>query len=217
MRQIGKKPVIDDKILFSSVKKLDVIGAQPSWLLGPAEAGKTLPAASSYTEFLQLADSRPVLRMGNAFPTLCPFSPLCHIRLMPGNLPGEITQLLGQWSGGDRAALDELMPLVYEELRRMAHRHMAHERPGHTLQATELVDEVYLKLKDERAARWQNRAQFFAVAAQMMRFILVDYARRHARARRGGGAQKVTLDEAMLVSEDKSSELLLLDEALQKL
>jgi RNA polymerase sigma factor (TIGR02999 family) len=137
--------------------------------------------------------------------------------VMPGNVPGEITQLLGQWSGGDRAALDQLMPLVYEELRRLAHRHMAHERPGHTLQATELVDEVYLKLKDERAARWQNRAHFFAVAAQMMRFILVDYARRHARAKRGGGAQKVTLEEAMLVSEDKSSELLLLDEALQKL
>ena len=137
---------------------------------------------------------------------------------MPGNLPGEITQLLGQWSGGDRAAFDELMPLVYEELRRMAHRHMAHERPDHTLQATELVDEVYLKLKDERAARWQNRAHFFAVAAQMMRFILVDYARRHARARRGGGAQKVTLEDAMLVSEDKGGELLLLlDEALQKL
>src|SRR4029453_12274468 len=107
---------------------------------------------------------------------------------------------LGQWSSGDRGAFDELMPLVYEELRRMAHRHMAHERPGHTLQATELVDEVYLKLKDERAARWQNRTHFFAVAAQMMRFILVDYARRHARARRGGGAQKVTLEDAMLVS-----------------
>ena len=136
---------------------------------------------------------------------------------MPSNLPGEITQLLGQWSGGDRAALDELMPLVYEELRRMAHRHMAHERPGHTLQATEVVTEVYLKLKDERAARWQSRTHFFAVAAQMMRFILVDYARRHARARRGGGAQKVTLEDAMLVSEDKGSELLLLDEALQKL
>ena len=135
-----------------------------------------------------------------AWATLFQLSPVCDVRLMPGNLPGEITQLLGQWSGGDRAALDELMPLVYEELRRMAHRHMAHERPGHTLQATELVDEVYLKIKDERAARWQNRTHFFAVAAQMMRFILVDYARRHARARRGAGAQKVTLEDAMLVS-----------------
>jgi len=136
---------------------------------------------------------------------------------MPGNVPGEITRLLGQWSGGDHAALDELTPIVYDELRRMAHRHMAHERPGHTLQATELVDEVYLKLKDARAGAWQNRAQFFAVAAQMMRFILVDYARRHARAKRGGGDQRVTLDEAMLVSEAKSDEMLALDEALQKL
>jgi RNA polymerase sigma factor (TIGR02999 family) len=136
---------------------------------------------------------------------------------MPGNVPGEITQLLSQWSGGDREALDELMPIVYDELRRRAHRHMAHERAGHTLQATELVDEVYVKFRDGGTGRWQNRAQFFAVAAQMMRFILVDYARRHARAKRGGGEERVTLDEAMLVSEEKSSEMLALDEALQKL
>jgi RNA polymerase sigma factor, TIGR02999 family len=136
---------------------------------------------------------------------------------MAGNVPGEITQLLGQWSGGDREALDELMPMVYNELRRMAHRHMAQERAGHTLQATELVDEVYLKLKDACAGRWQNRAQFFAVAAQMMRFILVDYARQHGRAKRGGGEQRVTLDEAMLVSEEKSGEMLALDEALRNL
>ncbi len=136
---------------------------------------------------------------------------------MAAEVPGEVTQLLGQWSGGDRQALDELMPLVYEELRRMAHRHMARERAGHTLQATELVNEVYLKLKDERAAHWQNRAQFFAVAAQMMRFILVDYARRHARAKRGGGAQKVTLVDDALVTSEKGDEMLALDEALQKL
>jgi RNA polymerase sigma factor (TIGR02999 family) len=109
------------------------------------------------------------------------------------------------------------MPLVYEELRRMAHRHMANERPDHTLQATELVNEVYLKLKDERAGHWQNRAQFFGVAARMMRFILVDYARRHSRAKRGGGAQQVTLDDAMLVSDSKAVEMIALDEALQKL
>jgi RNA polymerase sigma factor (TIGR02999 family) len=136
---------------------------------------------------------------------------------MPANVPGEVTQLLDQWGGGNRQALGELMPLVYDELRRLAHRHMAHERAGHTLQPTELVNEVYLKLKDARAGHWQNRAQFFAVAAQMMRFILVDYARRHARAKRGGGAQKVTLDDAMLVSGEKSGEMLALDEALQKL
>src|SRR5437660_800545 len=111
---------------------------------------------------------------------------------MPETLPAEVTQLLGQWSGGEGAALDELMPLVYEELRRMAHRHMAHERGGHTLQTTALVNEAYLKLKDRRGVHWQNRAQFFAVAAQMMRHILVDYARRHTREKRGGGAQQVT-------------------------
>lgn len=132
-------------------------------------------------------------------------------------LPEEVTKLLGQWSSGDRQALDKLMPVVYDELRRMAHRHMAHERAGHTLQATALVNEVYLKLKDKTAGRWQNRAQFFAVSAQIMRFILVDYARRHARAKRGGGADKVTLDDAMLVSQDKAGQLLALDEVLQKL
>jgi RNA polymerase sigma factor (TIGR02999 family) len=134
-----------------------------------------------------------------------------------GMPPAELTQLLGQWGAGDGAALDELIPHVYEELRRMAHRHMAQERAGHTLQATALVNEVYLKLKNERTGKWENRAQFFAVAAQMMRFILVDYARRHARAKRGGGAQQVTLDDAMLVSNDTASETLALDEALQKL
>jgi RNA polymerase sigma factor (TIGR02999 family) len=131
--------------------------------------------------------------------------------------PPELTQILGQWSGGDGAALDDVIPLVYEELRRMAHHHMAQERAGHTLQATALVNGVYLKLKNERTGKWQNRAHFFAVAAQMMRFILVDYARRHARAKRGGGAQQVTLDDAMLVSSDSASETLALDEALQKL
>jgi RNA polymerase sigma factor (TIGR02999 family) len=136
---------------------------------------------------------------------------------MPEDIPGEVTRLLGEWGAGDREALNELMPLVYGELRRLAHHHMAHERPGHTLQATELVDEVYLKLRDARGATWQNRAQFFSVAAQMMRFILVDYARRHARAKRGGGDQRVTLDEVILVSEEKSGEMLALDEALQKL
>ncbi len=125
--------------------------------------------------------------------------------------------MLGQWSGDNPEALDELMPLVYDELRRMAHRHMAGERGGHTLQATALVNEAYLKLKDQRGARWQNRAQFFAVAAQMMRHILVDYARRNTRAKRGGGAQQVTLDEAMLVTKDNADQLLAIDDALRKL
>jgi RNA polymerase sigma factor (TIGR02999 family) len=100
---------------------------------------------------------------------------------MPGNLPGEVTQLIGEGDGGDRAALDKVMPLVYDELRRLAHRQMARDRAGHTLQATKLVDEVYLKFRDARAGVCQNRAQFFAVAARMMRHILVDYARRHTR------------------------------------
>jgi RNA polymerase sigma factor (TIGR02999 family) len=132
-------------------------------------------------------------------------------------IPAEVTQLLQQWGRGDRDALDDLIPLVYEELRRMAQGHMARERDGHTMQATALVNEVYLKLKNERASSWHNRAQFFAVAAQMMRRILVDYARQHARAKRGGGAQQVTLDDAMLVSRDNSSEMLAIDEALRKL
>jgi RNA polymerase sigma factor (TIGR02999 family) len=138
-------------------------------------------------------------------------------RVSSDTLPAGVTQLLGQWSGGDGEALDELMPLVYDELRRMAHRHMANERGDHTLQPTALVNEAFLRMKDGVAANWQNRAQFFAVAAQMMRHILVDYARRHTRAKRGGGAHQVTLDDAMLVSKDTSDELLALDDALQKL
>lgn len=132
-------------------------------------------------------------------------------------VPAEVTQLLQQWSRGDSEALDDLIPLVYDELRRMAHGHMARERDGHTMQATALVNEVYLKLKNERASTWKNRAQFFGVAAQMMRRILVDYARTHSRGKRGGGAQQITLDDAMLVSRNNASDVLAVDEALQKL
>src|SRR6266542_1195886 len=136
---------------------------------------------------------------------------------MPTALPNEISQLLAEWSGGDRKALDDLMPLVYEELRRLAHRYMARERGANTLQTTALVNEVYLRLINERGMKWQNRTHFFAVAAQLMRFILVDYARGHARAKRGGGAQQVTLDDAMMVARDNSVEMLALDEALTRL
>jgi RNA polymerase sigma factor (TIGR02999 family) len=129
----------------------------------------------------------------------------------------QVTQLLGQWGEGDRKALDELIPLVYDELRGMAHRHMARERPNHTLQATALVNEVYLKLQKDRGVQWRNRAHFFAVAAQMMRHILVDYAREHTRAKRGGGAEQVPLEEGMLVSKDNADNVLAVDEALQKL
>jgi RNA polymerase sigma factor (TIGR02999 family) len=135
----------------------------------------------------------------------------------PRTLPPDVTQLLAQWSAGDAEALDDLMPLVYDELRRMAYRHMAAERGDHTLQATALVNEAYLKLKDQRGTRWENRSQFFGLAAQMMRHILVDYARRNTRAKRGGGAQQVTLDEAMLVSKDNADQLLAIDDALRKL
>lgn len=136
---------------------------------------------------------------------------------MATELPNDVTQLLGQWSAGDRDALDDVIPLVYDELRRMAHRYMAQERGNHTIQATALVNEVYLKMKDNRASRWRNRAQFFAVAAQMMRHILVDYARRHTRAKRGGGAQQVTLDDALIIAAEKSDEMLAVNDALEKL
>ncbi len=125
----------------------------------------------------------------------------------PGDLP--------EFSGSS-SPVNDLMPLVYEELRRMAHRHMAQERPNHTMQATALVNEVYLKLKNERPD-WQNRAHFFALAAQMMRQILIDYARRHTRDKRGGGAVQVTLDEAMWIAPEKSEEMLAVDDALQRL
>ncbi len=132
-------------------------------------------------------------------------------------LPNDVTQLLGQWSGGDGTALDELMPLVYDELRRIAHSHMARERGDHTLQATALVNEAYLRLKKQNAAQWQNRAQFFAVAARMMRHILVNYARGKNRAKRGAGATHVPLDDHLVVSGEKADEMVALDEALQKL
>ena len=103
----------------------------------------------------------------------------------------QVTELLLAWSQGDQAALDQLMPLVYEELHRLANRHLRRERPGHTLQTTALVHEAYFRLIDQKKVSWQNRTQFFAVAAQLMRRILVDYARRRHYAKRGGGACQV--------------------------
>jgi RNA polymerase sigma factor (TIGR02999 family) len=131
--------------------------------------------------------------------------------------PQEVTQLLVDWSNGDQAALDRLMPLVHEELRMLAHHYMRRERPGHTLQTTALVNEAYLRLVDQRELRWQNGAHFFAIAAQLMRRILVDHARSHLYAKRGGGAHKVSLDEAAVVSQERSNEILALDEALKSL
>jgi RNA polymerase sigma-70 factor, ECF subfamily len=137
--------------------------------------------------------------------------------MFPRVLQSDVTQMLGDWAAGDAAALNEVMPLVYDELRRLAHRCMAQERGDHTLQATALVNEVYLKLKDGRGPGCQNRAHFFAIAATMMRRILVDYARRHTSQKRGGEALEVTLDEAMWVAPEKSDEMLALDEALTRL
>jgi len=129
----------------------------------------------------------------------------------------ELTQLLIDWSNGDRAALDKLMPLIDAELRRLAHRYMNRERAGHTLQTTALVNEAFLRLVNRQNLQWQNRAHFFGIAAQLMRTILVDHARSHASAKRGGGARKLELDEAMVVSQQKASEVIALDDALKQL
>jgi RNA polymerase sigma-70 factor (ECF subfamily) len=128
-----------------------------------------------------------------------------------------VTELLAHWSHGDDAALAELTPLVYEELRRLAHHHMGGERPDHTLQTTALVNEAYLRLADQTNPRWQNRAHFFAVAARAMRQILVSYAKSQRSQKRGGGALKVELDEAALVSPQESKEIVNLHEALERL
>src|ERR1041385_6095868 len=128
-----------------------------------------------------------------------------------------VTELLAGWSHGDNAALAELTPLVYEELRRVAHHHLSGQRPNHTLQTTALVNEAYLRLADQTNPRWQNRAHFFAVAAQAMRRILVSYARSQRSQKRGGGALKVELDQAALVSPEESKEIVDLHEALERL
>ena len=132
--------------------------------------------------------------------------------------PPDITQVLIDWSNGDREALDRLMPVVYAELRRQAARHLRRERGGHTLQTTDLIHEAYLRLVDQKNVRWQNRAHFFAVAAQSMRRILVDHARRRHRAKRGGPGIALPLEEGLVIAAEKSgADLLALDEALTRL
>lgn len=131
--------------------------------------------------------------------------------------PHEITQLLAEWSSGNQEALDKLYPLVYDELRRMAHRYMSRERKGHTLQTTALINEAYLRLVEQRSVTWANRAHFFGIAAQIMRRVLIDYARRYEYAKRGGGAQRVSLEETALVARERAKELIALDEALERL
>jgi RNA polymerase sigma factor (TIGR02999 family) len=129
----------------------------------------------------------------------------------------QITQLLFRWREGDRQALDDLLPLVYNELHRLAGYYMRGERPSHTLQTSALVNEAYLRLAGTEDIRWQNRAHFFAIAAQVMRRILVDHARRRDKQKRGGAVQKVDFDEAMLVSEERAAEVVALDDALKSL
>lgn len=129
----------------------------------------------------------------------------------------ELTQLLVEWGNGDQSALNKLIPLVYDELRRMAHHYMARESPGHTLQTSALVNDAYLRLTDQKRTSWQNRAQFFGIAAQLMRRILVDHARSHAYAKRGGGTIQVPLNETSVVGPQRAAEILALDEALNQL
>ena len=129
----------------------------------------------------------------------------------------DVTTLLIDWSRGDKAALERLTPLVYDELRRLAKRYLRQERSGHTLQSTALANEAFLRLVDQSQVQWQNRAHFFGVAAQMIRRILVDYARARRTDKRGGGFTQLSLDDAIGVPETRSVELIALDEALDEL
>jgi len=131
--------------------------------------------------------------------------------------PHRPTELLLAWGRGDAEAFDQLVPLVHQELRRLARRHMAHERPDHTLQASALVNEAYLRLIDLKQMQWQNRAHFFAMSARVMRRILVDFARARRNDKRGGGAPKMTLDEALLPPVEAGHDLVALDDALHAL
>jgi RNA polymerase sigma factor (TIGR02999 family) len=134
----------------------------------------------------------------------------------PGS-PPPVTDLLLAWGEGDESALQRLMPLVQEELHRLARREMRGERPGHTLQTTALVNEAYLRLIDAHRVRWQDRAHFFALSARIMRRILVDHARSRNFIKRGGGTRHVSLDEALIVSQERGADLVALDDALQAL
>jgi RNA polymerase sigma factor (TIGR02999 family) len=131
--------------------------------------------------------------------------------------PQNLTQLLHEWQQGDTGALDELTALVYDELRRIAHRYVRQERDGHTLETTALVHEAYVRLVGQQKIEWQNRAHFFAVMAQVMRHILIDHARRRHYAKRGGQLQRVSLDDASMMTPARAAELVALDEALVEL
>src|SRR5262245_7077802 len=131
--------------------------------------------------------------------------------------PQQVTQLLQAWSQGEESALQRLIPLVHDELHRLAHAYMGREHPGHVLQTTALVNEAYLRLTASKQEHWQNRAHFFAISAKVMRQILVDFARSRQRQKRGGGVQPVSLDEALVLTDEREPDLVALDDALNAL
>jgi RNA polymerase sigma factor (TIGR02999 family) len=128
-----------------------------------------------------------------------------------------VTELLVGWGNGDKAALDQILPIVYDELRKQAARYLRRERAGHTLQTTALIHEAYIRLVDQRNVHWQNRAHFFGISAQLMRRILVDHARAKGRAKRGGSEIRVSLDDANLIAKGADLDIVALDEALERL
>jgi len=131
--------------------------------------------------------------------------------------PHQVTTLLKEWSDGDQAALEQLMPLVYDELHRLAHQHMRREKPGNVLQTSALINEAYLRLAGEPRVHWQNRAHFFGIAARLMRRILVDEARKRDSVKRGGATIQVSLDEATSVAQEQAANVVALDDALRSL
>jgi len=155
--------------------------------------------------------------VGLCFPNAYSPQRAAGLAMQAGDSSSQVTELLVRWRGGDREALDTLMPLVYEELRRVAHHYLRNERPNHTLQSTSLVHEAYLRLGVQEFPQWQNRAHFFAVAAQLMRQILVDYARSHRAAKRGGSVYKLALEDAMETSFRVDVDVIALDDALKTL
>ncbi|HEX8189440.1 MAG TPA: sigma-70 family RNA polymerase sigma factor [Pyrinomonadaceae bacterium] len=136
---------------------------------------------------------------------------------MSGERTNQVTQILHDWSGGDREAPERLMPLVYDEMRRIARSFISRERQGHTLQPTALVNEAYLRLVDQNSVTWQSRAHFYSVAASMMRRVLIDHARAYATEKRGGGAVRLSIEDVQIPVEERAANFVAMDEALEKL
>lgn len=136
---------------------------------------------------------------------------------MSGERKNQVTQILHDWSGGDSEAPERLMPLVYDEMRRIARSFISRERQGHTLQPTALVNEAYLRLVDQNSVRWQSRAHFYSVAASMMRRVLIDHARTHATEKRGGGAVHLSIEDVQVPVEERAANFVAMDEALERL